>query len=293
MTTQAISKNDASQNIKGRKVGKGASDFKIERCDCLAHMASLPDGSIDLLIADPPYGITGQPWDIPIDPESFWRECRRVVKKNGAILVFGTGKFGIEMAHSNLQDFRYDIIWKKSQKTGALNASRQPLRAHETIYVFYRKQPDYNKISTSGHARKVVKAVHRSKSTVDHSSIYGSVKEYHNYDQTTRLITSVIDAKKDTQTCSIHPTQKPVGLLCLLIKMYSNAGQTVYDPFMGSGSTGVAALLTGRKFVGSEKDRKMFGKAKNRISHAAREGKDISTRKTKKRFSKSEGKSKR
>lgn len=152
-------------------------------------------------------------------------------------------------------------MWEKTAATGFLNAKKQPLRAHELISVFYQKQPAYNPQKTGGHVRK------SSNGGFGKTQVYGDMDNKRYYDSTERYPRSVIKFPKDTQTSSYHPTQKPVPLLEWLIKTYSNAGDTVLDNTMGSGSTGVACRNTGRYFIGIERDRKYFDIARERISN--------------------------
>lgn len=226
-------------------------------------MKRLPDNSIDLILTDPPYGTTRCKWDTVIPYDPMWQECLRVAKPNAAILLFGSGMFTANTmlsAPKNL--WRYNLIWHKTTSTGFLNANKMPLRAHEDIMVFYSKLPVYNPQKTTGHTRKVSTAKHKRNSKKP--DIYGDY-ELSTYDSTERFPTSVLTFKTDKQKEALHPTQKPVALLENLIKTYSNEGDTVLDFAMGSGSTGIACINTGRGFAGIEKDPKRFDDAKLRI----------------------------
>ena len=233
--------------------------------DCLKEMDELPEESIDMVLCDLPYGITQNKWDSVLPLDCLWEQYRRVVKKTGVVVLFGSGAFTVSLINSNPKIWRYNLVWRKTTPTGFLNANRQPLRAHEDICVFYWKQPTYNPQKTAGHKRKVSTAQHKrnSKKTTD----YG---EYSlcSYDSTERFPTSVLTFATDKQKSSKHPTQKPVALLEWLVKTYTNPGDTVLDNCMGSGSTGVACINTGRKFVGIEMDEGYYRCAIERCKEA-------------------------
>ena len=228
--------------------------------DCLEKLKLIPKESIDLVISDPPYGVTRCVWDKIIPFEPLWSELKRVTKPNAAILIFGVEPFSSHLRLSNLKNYRYDLIFEKGQATGFLNAKRQPLRAHENISVFYKKSPTYHPQKTAGHIRKTAK-----KHGIG-SPIYGSTLNVHNYDSTERYPRSVLKFSNDKQKNALHPTQKPIDLLKYLIKTYSNQGDTVLDFAMGSGSTGAAALSLGRKFVGIESNQTFFNAAQDWIN---------------------------
>ena len=225
--------------------------------DCLNELQHLPDASVDLLITDPPYGVTKYEWDKVIPLEPLWKELHRVAKASAAILIFGIEPFSSRLRLSNEDYYRYDWVWEKTHATGFLNANRQPLRAHEFISVFYRKQPTYNPQKTDGHIRKV-----SSRNSLN-SELYGKAEKGVKYDSTERYPRSVLVFPSDKQTNALHPTQKPIELLKYFIKTYSNPGDTVLDFAMGSGSTGAAALMLDRDFVGIEQNRTFFNTANN------------------------------
>jgi site-specific DNA-methyltransferase (adenine-specific) len=194
--------------------------------------------------------------------ESLWEQYKRITKENAAIILFGNGMFTAELMMSNHEMWKYNLIWEKTQPTGHLNAHRMPLRNHEDICIFYQKQPTYNPQKTTGHQRKVSTAEHKRncKLTTD----YGE-HGFTTYDSTERYPKSVWKFAKDSQKSALHPTQKPVALIEELIKTYSNEGDVILDSCMGSGTTGVAALNLGRKFIGIELDKTYFDIAKKRI----------------------------
>ena len=225
--------------------------MKLFNGDCLEKLKLISDNSIDLILADPPYGITECAWDKVIPFEPLWEELNRVAKQNTAIIIFGVEPFSSQLRMSNLKNYRYDLIYEKPHATGFLNANRQPMRAHENISVFYRKQPTYNPKKTSGHTRKS-----SSRNSVN-SNLYGKAEKRVSYDSTERFPRSVLKFSSN----ALHPTQKPIELLKYLIETYSNPNDTVLDFAMGSGSTGVASLMLDRKFVGIELDEKYFNQA--------------------------------
>ncbi|WP_051506665.1 DNA-methyltransferase [Ruminococcus albus] len=228
-------------------------------------MKTLPEKSVDLILTDPPFGTTQNKWDSVIPFTDLWGEYERVIKDNGAIVLFGQGLFSDELACSNKKMFRYRLVWEKTKAGGFLNARRMPLQAHEDILVFYKKLPTYNPQMSEGRPY-VKKAVSN-----------GDGKNYGKFDRVgqinvnegTRFPRSVIKFSNDNHN-SLHPTQKPVDLLEYLIKTYTNKGDVVLDSCMGSGSTGVAALNCERGFIGIELDPNYFAIAEKRINE--REG---------------------
>lgn len=233
--------------------------MKLLHGDCLSLLPSLPDSSIDMLLADPPYGTTQCKWDSVIDLAAMWRELERVCKPNAAIVMTAAQPFTAQLVCSNIGMFKYEIIWEKGNATGFLNAKKQPLRAHESVLVFYRQQPTYNPQMTSGHARKT------SKRKTVNSECYGKALSLTEYDSTERYPRSVQFFSSDKQRGSYHATQKPVALMEWLIRSFSNPGDVVLDFCMGSGTTGVACINTDRKFIGMEMDAEIFQVAASRI----------------------------
>lgn len=223
--------------------------------DCLEKLKLISDNSIDLILADPPYGITECAWDKVIPFEPLWEELNRVAKKNTAIIIFGVEPFSSQLRMSNLKNYRYDLIYEKLHATGFFNANKQPLRAHENISVFFKKQPTYNPQKSTGHTRK------RTSRHSTASEIYDKSVKVNHYDSTERYPRSILVFPSDKQKISRHPTQKPLELLLYLIRTYSNKGNTILDFAMGSGSTGVASLMLDRKFVGIELDENYYNQA--------------------------------
>ncbi len=239
--------------------------MKLYKGDCLEVMKTIEDNSIDAIITDPPYGTTACKWDSVINFELMWEQLNRIIKPNGAIVLFAQSPFDKVLGVSNIKSLRYEWIWEKTKSTGHLNAKKMPMKSHENILVFYKKLPTYNPQKTSGHERKVSKA--ESKPTGNHSDVYGSQVQT-TYDSTERYPRSVQVFSKDEQKSRLHPTQKPVKLMEYLIKTYTNENETVLDFTMGSGSTGVACVNTNRNFIGIEMDDNYFEIAQKRIKEA-------------------------
>lgn len=241
-----------------------SGDCELIFGDCLIEMPKLIKRGIkvDMILCDLPYGVTKNKWDCPIPLDKLWLNYNQLIKDNGAIVLFGQDKFSAQLMLSNEKHHRYNLIWQKTSPTGHLNAKKMPMRSHEDILVFYKKLPTYNPQKTTGHKRKVSTAKHKrnSKKTTN----YGDHK-LTSYDSTERYPTSVITLPTDKQKSPLHPTQKPVDLFYYLIKTYTNQNDLVLDNTMGSGSTAIACLKSGRKFIGIEDDQEIFPIAKNRI----------------------------
>ena len=238
------------------------SNYELWQGDCLELMNDIPEKSVDCIITDLPYGTTQCKWDTIIPFEPLWKQYNRIIKDNGAIVLFGTEPFSSHLRLSNLKNYKYDWIWDKVKGTGFLNAKRQPMRNHELISVFYKKQCTYNPQKTYGHK---MKKSYRSKDL--QTDVYGEMKNDYTYESTERYPRSIQVFSTDTQNSSLHPTQKPVALIEYLIKTYTNDGELVFDSCMGSGTTGVACINTNRKFIGIELDEKYFEIAKERIEN--------------------------
>lgn len=220
--------------------------------DCFDVLPSLEEVSIDFVCADIPYGTTKCKWDSVLDLQRMWYEINRVAKPTAAIALFSAQPFSSLLVASNFNHWRTEWIWEKGNATGFMNAKRQPLRAHENIQIFSRKQPTYNPQFTQGHPRKV------SKRKDVNSDCYGKALKLAEYDSTSRYPRDVQFFSSDKQKGNFHPTQKPVALMRYLIETYSNDGEIVLDFTMGSGTTGVACIESGRSFIGIEKDEQYF-----------------------------------
>ena len=240
-------------------------EFNLMLGDCVERMKEIESGTVDMILCDLPYGTTCCSWDAVIPFEKLWPEYERVIKENGAIVLFGAQPFTAVLACSNLKLFRYEWIWEKPAATGFMNAKKQPLRAHENALVFYKSQPTYNPQKTHGHERKTAK---RKDIGSEH---YGKQLNIQAYDSTERYPRSVQTFSSDKQKSNFHPTQKPVSLCEYLIRTYTNVGETVLDNTMGSGTTGVACVNTGRGFIGIEQEEKYFWMAQERIALAGTE----------------------
>ena len=224
--------------------------------DCLELMKDIPDKSIDLILCDLPYGTTRNKWDAIIPFDKLWTQYNRIIKDNGAILLFSQMPFGANLIMSNPKMFRYEWIWEKDNATGFLNAKKMPLKIHENILVFYKYLPTYNPQMRTGF--KPYKTVQGR-----HSSNYGDYEQGHITESNGERYP--IDIVKFNKENGLHPTQKPVALLEYLVKTYTNEGDMVLDNCMGSGSTGVACKNTNREFIGIELDEKYFEIARNRL----------------------------
>jgi len=232
--------------------------IKLMKGDCLERMKEIPDGSVDLVLTDPPYGTTACKWDSIIPLEPMWEQLKRVIKPNGAIVMTASQPFTTALITSNMRMFRYDLKWCKTQGTGFYNANRMPLRAHEDILVFYSKLPTYNPQKTDG------KPYRQRRGSA--SDVYHGKDLHETISNGGRYPLSWITVRRDKD--KIHPTQKPVALMEYLIKTYTNPGEAVFDFAFGSGTTGVAAVNTGRRFIGIELDEKYFEIARERINKA-------------------------
>lgn len=228
--------------------------------DCLELMDSIPDGSVDMVLCDLPYGMTQNKWDTVIPFEPLWEQWHRVCKPTAAIVLHCMQPFTSLLIGSNIREFKYCWVWDKHYCRGFLNAKKQPLRNHEDIAVFYRKQCTYNPQMTKGKLRQKDNSNKQRGCYGDYTPVKTTNDTY--YPKTIIGIPGVANHDLD------HPTQKPVELLEYLILTYTNQGETVLDNCMGSGSTGVAATLIGRNFIGIEQDEHYFEIAKERINNA-------------------------
>ena len=241
--------------------------------DCLELMKQIPDGSVDLVLCDPPYGTTQCKWDSIIPFRYIWEQYNRILKKNGVALIFGSEPFSSSLRISNLKKYKYDWYWKKPKGVGFLNAKKQPLRDVETISVFYGNQCTYNPQFSEGSPYSNLKSGKKKVVSQAGETTYGRFfcgAEYRNSNSGFRYPKQLISFGV-VERGTLHPTQKPVPLLEYLIKTYTNSGETVLDNCMGSGSTGVACINTDRNFIGMELDEKYFQTAKERIEKAKEE----------------------
>lgn len=231
--------------------------------DCRETMKRIPDGSVDLLLQDTPFGCTQNDWDIAPNFAEMWPEWERIAKPNAAMIFFGTQPFTSELILSRAGFFRYDLIWYKPLGTGFLNANKMPMRNHEHILVFYRTLPVYNPQMGVGLRKKGIRKADRNGTNYGKFAVN---KDDYFDDEGKRFPQSIIDfSNGDRQSENDHPTQKPIDLIRYLILTYSNKGDTVFDGYSGSGTTAHACLIEGRKFVGSELDKSYFEKSVKRL----------------------------
>jgi site-specific DNA-methyltransferase (adenine-specific) len=232
-------------------------------------MKDIPDKSVDMILCDLPYGTTACKWDIVIPFEPLWGQYERIIKDNGAIVLFGSEPFSSALRMSNIKLYKYDWYWNKVQGTGFSAVKKQPMRVIETISVFYKKPPIYNpqmekreKVIDSRNWKQNKRISENSRFTSTDNSLSQKI-----YDK--KYPVNLLNINRASNECNnskrVHPTQKPVALLEYLIKTYTNEGETVLDNCMGSGSTGVACVNTNRNFIGIELDDKYFEIAKERI----------------------------
>ncbi|MFW6226164.1 MAG: DNA-methyltransferase [bacterium] len=226
-------------------------------------MYDISDKSIDMIFADLPYGTTHCKWDSPIDLNKLWLHYERIIKDNGAILLFAQTPFDKVLGCSNLKLLKYEWIWEKTQATGHLNAKKMPMRAHENILVFYKKLPTYNPIKTNGHKRKISTVHHKRNTKV--GEIYNKYEKSSDYDSTERYPRTIQVFASDKQKLNLHSTQKPLALCEYMIKTYSNEGDLILDNVAGSGTTLVAAKNLNRNFIGIENDIENYNKIINRL----------------------------
>ena len=231
----------------------------IYNMDAFEGMKQIPNDSVDMVLTDPPYGTTANSWDTPIDLDEFWREIKRVIKPRAATLLFSQMPFSAYAVMSNPKMFRYEWICEKASPTGFLNARRMPMKCHENVLVFYDKLPVYNPQMIDGEPY--------TRGQSDYSSNYGRCfHEKKRNDSGKRFPRDVLKVQwRSAFGKTLHPTQKPVSLCEYLIKTYTNEGATILDPFMGSGTTAVAAMNQGRHFIGFENNAEYFAKAEKRI----------------------------
>jgi DNA modification methylase len=233
--------------------------------DCLELMKEIPDGSVDAIITDPPYGTTACKWDSVIDFDLMWEQLNRIIKPNGAIVLFGSEPFSSALRMSNIKNYKYDWVWEKSKATGHLNAKKRPLVKHELFHIFYKKQPTYNPQDLIKKEKPTISKGNRGrKGDGSSGDVYGkatkdAIQTHTNYPLSIQKFQ--VDMKAE-----FHPTQKPIALMEYLIKTYTNENELVLDFAMGSGSTMIACQNTNRNGIGIEMDKNYFEIATNRIN---------------------------
>ena len=229
--------------------------------DCLEIMKDIEDESIDMILADPPYGTTACKWDSVIPFEPMWEQLNRIIKPNGAIVLFGNEPFSSALRMSNIKNYKYDWVWVKPQGTDPLMARFRPMNNIENISVFSLKTCIYNEQLSVGKPYQITRD---KKGRINETTFLKNFTETTTINEGTRKPLRTLYYKKDK---GLHPTQKPVALLEYLIRTYTNEGEIVLDFTMGSGSTGVACINTNRRFIGIELDENYFNIAKERIGN--------------------------
>ena len=230
----------------------------IDNIDCLEGLKEVADKSVDLIVTDPPYGTTACKWDVVVPFEKLWPEYKRILKTGAACVVFGSEPFSTLLRASNLPGFKHDWIWEKEQGANFMNVKYQPYKVHEIISVFLCDKSHYHPQMGTG------KPYISGKGTS--GDITRNVVKKQTKNLGTRYPRSILRFNTDKARGSLHPTQKPVALMEYLIKTYSNPGDVVLDPFMGSGTTAVACIRTGRNYIGFELDENYHAIAVQRIA---------------------------
>ena len=245
------------------------NSIKLLCGDCLELMNDIEDKSIDCIICDLPYGTTKCKWDVVIPFDKLWEQYNRIIKDNGAIILFGTEPFSSELRLSNKSDYKYDIYWVKEKPTNFMQVKKRVGKLTENICVFYKKQCTYNPQMVKYNGKKVTNKPSETnakfKSIVASNSPTMQIKPYKDIGY--RYPCDILNIRREKLGSTVHPTQKPVALLEYLIKTYTNENETVLDNCMGSGTTGVACKKLNRRFIGMEKDEKYFKIAKERIEN--------------------------
>ena len=237
--------------------------IKLYNGDCLELMPQIPDHSVDAVICDPPYQTTACEWDRALPVAKLWEQYDRIVKPKGNVILFGAGLFAYKLALSNEKKFRYELIWKKSKCGSPFTAKYMPMKKHENILVFGESASYYEPQMEEG------TPYHRNWTPNKVNNMKYGISGVSTDNKGTRHPTTILDfPQKWRRQDQLHPTQKPVELMEWLVKSYCPEGGVVLDNCMGSGSTGVACVNTGRKFIGIEKDEKYFNMSRNRIQNA-------------------------
>jgi len=260
-TEKKNEKNEKNEVIAVNQLPSSSNElnYNIINGDCLVEMKNITDKSVDMILCDLPYGMTKNSWDVVIPFDKLWCEYNRIIKDNGAIVLFGSQPFTSLMITSNLNMFRYCLVWEKNKFSDFLNSKRKPMKTNEDIAVFYKKQPVYN----PQYWYSTPYTRWNTQSAVDKQSNYGTHKENYVESDGKRLPTTVLKFNRVERP--LHPTQKPTDLLEWLIKTYTNENDIVLDNCMGVGSTGVACKNINRKFISIELETKYYEIAKNNI----------------------------
>lgn len=255
--------------------------YKLYKGDCLEVMDQLIEQEIkvDMILCDPPYGTTACKWDSVIPFDAMWERLNKLIKSNGAIVLFGSEPFSSHLRMSNIKNYKYDWVWNKIQPTGIALCKIQPMKSHEIISIFgngrlcYYPQMEKREKEINTKNWKMDKL--NSENGTFKTNNFSVAKKVYTEKYPTTVLTYHKSAKECNNTKRVHPTQKPVDLLEYLIKTYTNEGELILDFTMGSGSTGVACINTGRKFIGIELDEKYFNIAENRIEEAVNKKEEL------------------
>jgi len=245
--------------------------IKLYKGDCLEVMKTIEDKSIDAIITDPPYGTTACKWDSVIDFDLMWEQLNRIIKPNGAIVLFGSEPFSSALRMSNIKNYKYDWVWEKSDPSGFVNAKLMPIKSIENILIFSEGKTANGSNRNMPYYPQGLKEFNKTvngvrKKTHENSFGRSSQKEKH-FQKYTNYPKQILKYKNDKGKSKFHPTQKPVALMEYLIKTYTNENETVLDFTMGSGSTGVACVNTNRNFIGIEQDDNYFKIAEQRVKN--------------------------
>ena len=244
---------------------------RIYNMDCLEGMKAITDGSVDAVICDLPYGTTACAWDSVIPFDKLWEQYNRIVKDDGAIVLFGAEPFSSSLRMSNIKNFKYDWIWHKPNASNFLVADKRPLNDYEIISVFYRKLGTYNPQPRKLEPETIARLKRTKTKQWRSGGIYGEQKLYHvigsagEYGMPKAVIKFNNRENNQFHKEMFHPTQKPVDLLRYLVLTYTNEGDTVLDNCMGSGTTAIACIKEKRHFIGFELNKEYFDKACKRI----------------------------
>ena len=244
---------------------------KLIKVECIEQMKLIPDGSVDAIITDPPYGTTACKWDSVVPFDLMWKQLNRIIKPNGAIVLFGSEPFSSALRMSNIKNYKYDWIWEKSMPSGMATSSFMPMKYHEIISIFINKgKPTFNKQLAKRNESSLGRAKYKMQGSSDKSNHIAMNKQpptqYNPTKVNPKTVLKFKSVPNTPKKSKLHPTQKPVALMEYLINTYTNENETVLDFTMGSGTTGVACVNTNRNFIGIELDDKYFEIAENRIN---------------------------
>jgi site-specific DNA-methyltransferase (adenine-specific) len=247
------------------------NNIKLYNGDCLELMQNIPNESIDMILCDLPYGTTACKWDTIIPFDKLWEQYERIIKPNGAIVLFGSQPFTSLLIKSNIRMFKYEWIWEKTMPTGVAQSSYMPMKYHENIVVFYNKKPTFNKILADRNESSLSRAKYKIQGSSDKSNHINMGKQEPTFYNPTKVnpksvlkFNSVPNTPKGSK---LHPTQKPIELFEYLVKTYTNENDLVLDNCIGSGTTAISCINTNRKCIGIEKDKEYFDKAMQRINN--------------------------